>query len=74
MKEITFNNVISWVFYASIGFIALRGVNTLDKLENSVNDLNIKLAQVVTKSDGYDQQLYRQDERIRNLEIKNREK
>lgn len=70
MKNITFSQVVNWVFYSMMGFLALRAVGTLDKLEASVNDLNVKLAAVVTKTELYDKQLEKQDERIRNLEIK----
>jgi len=75
MKSVTFSQVVNWLFYSMMGFLALRAVGTLDKLEESVNSLNIKLATVVTKTEGYDKKLEsydvkfdRQDDRIRNLE------
>lgn len=79
MKSITFPQFVNWLFYGAMGFLAMRGVNTLDKLEGSVSTLNEKMAVVVTKTETsekklevYDLRFERQDDRIRNLELRNK--
>lgn len=70
MKNLSWNEVLRFLFYGVAAFMANRATGILDKLESSVNDLNVKLAVVVTKTDNYETRFDRQDIRIRDLEIK----
>lgn len=41
----------NWVFYALISGIAVYGVSILDRLETSINSLNVNVAVLIDKND-----------------------
>lgn len=50
-----------------VGSIAY-GVRILSKLQNSTEELNVKVARVIEKISGHEKELDRHEERIRELE------
>jgi hypothetical protein len=66
--ENKFKEFIQWGFQALLLAIVSWGVSELSALNNSVQQLNINMAIVVTKSERFERDIVRHDQRIEKLE------
>jgi hypothetical protein len=68
MKALNWNEVVRYLFYGVAAFMANRATNILDKLEANVNELNVKLAVVVNKTENSDWRIDRVEDRVSDVE------
>lgn len=59
---------MDWLFYGVLAYSAMSITGNIEKMQNSINELNVKMGIVVEKTSIHEAQLQRQDERIRALE------
>lgn len=71
MTSQRFNKFMDWIFYAALTFAASRVVGSIDSINASVSELNVKMGIVVEKTSNHELQLQKQDDRLRKLEILN---
>jgi hypothetical protein len=62
-----YQSLIQFIFYGILGFVAIRGVKTLDKLHESVEKLNEKMAVIIKESQWHERWLIRHDEELNQL-------
>jgi hypothetical protein len=70
MQELSFIYFIQWSFYALIAYFAYDIVQSIKSMQNSVQELNLKLAVVIKDSENHKEILEKLDDRIYNLERK----
>lgn len=62
------NHVVETIFYALTGLLALSIKGSFEKLINSVQELNIKMAVIIQQVEDQQSKISAHDERIRDLE------
>jgi hypothetical protein len=73
-KEMKFHHFMTWVFYGALAFAGYRVVGVLDRLEDSVNELNVKMAVVIMQNAAHEKELDSHEGRLRLLEATKRPK
>lgn len=63
-----FHHFITWVFYGALAFAGYRVVEIMDRLESSVNELNVKMAIVIQQNAIHERQIDSHEGRLRQLE------
>lgn len=71
-KEIKFSDFISWAFYTLLLGIAGWMSSQFSELNHSVQDLNVKMAVIMTKNDGYSVDIRDLKARVEQLEQRRR--
>jgi len=66
-----FQAFVSWCFYGLIGGCAVYGVAILAKMNESIQDLNVKIAVVIEKTGSHEKRLDKHDDLFENMK-KNR--
>lgn len=59
---------MDWLFYAALAFSASKVVGSVDRVQESISELNVKVGVVVEKTSKHETQIQAQDERLRYLE------
>jgi len=66
-----FAKFVEWVFYGLIGGCAVYGVAILSKMNESIQDLNVKIAVVIEKTGSHEKRLDKHDDLFESIK-KNR--
>lgn len=67
---IEFEQFVQWTFYGLLSGVAIYAAKTLGKLRESVEFLNVQIAVILTKSDGYEKTLAKHGDEIEKLKTK----
>ena len=67
-----FSTFINWGFQALLLAMVSWGVSELSSLTKSVQDLNVKMAIVLTKAEGYERRIEKLEERLEALDTRRR--
>ena len=67
METANFEQFIVWTFYGVVSFSAIFGVKVLTKLTQSIDQLNIKMAEILQTSAWHEKTLDRHENKIQDL-------
>lgn len=59
---------MGWAFQALIAGSVIYGVNTIDKMQDSIESLNTNIAVIIEKSAWHERAIEKQDQRLSALE------
>lgn len=68
-QKLTFSRFVDWLFLAVIAFVGTKGVDKISDLSKSIEELNGKMAVVMTVNTGMDRRILDCETRVRDLEI-----
>ena len=66
---IEWSEVVSTLFYALAGYLAVSIKGSIEKLTTSVQELNVKVAVVIQQVEEHKDKLASHDDRLRELEV-----
>lgn len=69
--KLDFKTFAAWIFYALLGFLAYRGVSTLDDVSESINKLNQNVAVVISNMEWHKGILDDHEVRLNKMEDNN---
>ena len=61
----------SWIFYGALTVIAMIAVRILAKMNDSINELNLKVGVMLTNIDWHKEMLQDHDARLKKIETQN---
>lgn len=64
------SDFVSWVFFGLIAYFGYQLTSSVDKMSDSIADLNVKMAVVVERDQAQSKEIDRLDKRVEKLEVK----